>query len=257
MKGEKAVSEVIGFVIILSIIFTSIGIVYTNAIPVLENTEETEHLNNAERAMITLQSNVEEMLERGVPKRGTEMRLRAGELEMPEVEEAQVVFNFTGIGNLSGEQSQFPVPVKYSLADRSVVYENGAVIRNPSGNGSTMVRNPGWIINEDRVMLTTVDTRLRGVGRRVGDGTAIIRMERGGDGSIDGNVTELSSSDTVNVTVVSENSQAWAAYFRRFDDRPGFSLDHDAEEGRVEMNFEGVDGQRFMYTRVKIEMLIS
>lgn len=254
MKGEKAVSEVIGFVIILSIIFISIGIVYTNAIPGLENTEETEHLNNAERAMITLQSNVEEMLERGVPKRGTEMRLRAGELEMPEDDRALMVLNTTDVGGLNTNITRSSVPITYSLGDRSVLYENGAVIRNPSGNGSTMVRNPGWVMNDDRAMVTMVDTRLRGIGQRVGDGTAIVRMARG---STDTVRTELSGSDTVNITVVSENSQAWEAYFRRFDDRPGFSLDHDADEDRVEMNFDGVSGQRFVYTRTNIRMLIS
>jgi hypothetical protein len=253
MKDEKAVSEVIGYIMILSIIFISISIVYVNAIPVLQNTEETEHLKNAERAMVTLQSNVEEMLERGVPKRGTEIRLRAGELELIEEDRALVVLNTTEIDDIDKNITRSAVPLTYSLGSRSVVYENGAVIRADS-TGSTMLKSPGWTVNDDRAMITMVDSRLRGVGRRVGDGTAIIRMAKG---RTDTRKAELDSTDTVNITVVSEHSTAWEAYLRRFDDRPGFSLDHDEDRGRVEMKFDGVSGQRFLYTRTNIRMLIS
>ena len=57
---DRAVSDVLGYVLIFSLITSSVGVVYVAGYGSLDSLRNAERFNNAERAFDVLDSNLEE-----------------------------------------------------------------------------------------------------------------------------------------------------------------------------------------------------
>jgi hypothetical protein len=74
-EERRAVSETLGFVFAFALIVTTTGIVFTVGQGGLQNAQDQERLNNAERAMDVLAQNMNDLNRRSAPSRATEIRL--------------------------------------------------------------------------------------------------------------------------------------------------------------------------------------
>ena len=256
MKAN-AVSEVIGYVVIVGIVFISIGMVYSNGIPALSQAEESQHLNNFERSFSVLKENIDEMVENEVEKRGSTMRLTDGTLDVDRDKEAEflVTIRDNASSTVLLRDNSTSDPVIYSLNGRDVVYENGAVLRSDS-TGSGMVTEPGWEVattgdGATLINIVSVFGGSEGSSQLAGSGTALIRT----DAVSGGENTYLNSECPcdINVTVLSNHSTAWSNYFEvEFGDMSGTSVSQSGN--RVE--FTITDTPRVIYTRTNIRMII-
>lgn len=75
---NRAVSEVVGFVLTFSLVTMAIAIVFTAGFGGLQDTQQAEQVNNVERAFDVLDTNVQEVQRQEAPSRATEMRLSGG-----------------------------------------------------------------------------------------------------------------------------------------------------------------------------------
>jgi len=224
---EKAVSEVIGYVIIVGIIFTSIGMVYMNAIPALQDSQEHERVNNVEKTFSVLQNNLNEIVERNIPSRGTEIRLTDSTVQTDDTVYVNATI-YQGSEPSLNDSDMAPLnPITNEVSDEEVIYENGAVFRG-DGSRYAMVYEPRWVIEEDFSIIHSVLTRGDDGNSITGSGTVLIL------GSSTDESSELGENKKIRITIDSPRASAWENYFDRLENTE--SVDFNESGGVEGMN---------------------
>lgn len=237
----RAQSETIGFVLVFALIVTSTGIVYAAGFSTLGDARTAEELRNMERAFDVLSDNIDDVARRSAPSRSTEIRLGSGDLSFGEPVNVSVSAN----GSTDNFTRQ---PLVYRLDDSAVVYSMGAVIRTDRG-GSAMRSDPGWVVDDRRVVLTWIDVRQSGDSVAVGgDTTALVRVQ---SGSVP-NVRSITSDTdfTVTVTVESPRADAWRRHFLE----RGFGSCTPVSDGEVSCS---ITTDEFHYVKVSTDATIQ
>lgn len=179
---DRAVSEIIGFVLIVSLILSIVGVVYAVGIGGLEDSRNAERVNNAERAFDVLADNLNDIHARDAPSRATEIKLADANLAFGAESEVMVKKD----GDPTGYGKTL-TPIVYDAGtDAQLVYENGAVIRS-DGDNAVMLREPSAVFieqNGERIaVMPIIETRPDGSSGGVsGTTTVLIRA----DGTISG-----------------------------------------------------------------------
>ncbi len=211
MRADRAVTEVLGFVLVIALVTTVIAVVMTTGIAGLEDSQSAEQINNMERGFDVLGHNVDALANREAPSRATELRIAEGSIEYG----TPTVINVTVDGTLIGNLSIVTEPLVYnSASDVQIAYEGGAIIRSQT-NHSVMLREPSFAFEDDYWLIGAVRTRpLGGSETSMSQpGTILIRGEYLG--------TQVETADPgsgpVNVTVTSARPDAWEQYFEDLD----------------------------------------
>lgn len=205
MMDDRAVSEVVGFVLVFSLVTMTIAIVFTAGFGGLQDAQRTEQVNNVERAFDVLDTNVEEIGHQGAPSRATEMRLSGGRLGFGEPTTVTVEVN-DGTEATTIETR----PLVYANGDTEIVYELGAIVRTDDG-GSVMLTDPGHVLNDDRSAVPLLVTTKPSDGTSIGGHRTV--LVRGSHQH-----TELlvpRTADEVTITVESPRADAWERYFEQ------------------------------------------
>ena len=223
---DRAVSDVLGFVLVFSLVVSTLGVVYVAGFGGLEDARDAERINNAERAFDVLGDNVADIYHDGVPSRKTEIKLADAQLalEAPTMITVTVEDITDGSGNrIVYEASTRPL-VFSSGGSSEIVYENGAVIRTDRG-GSILRQRPPMLIREDRtvvgyVVLSPAGGASTSVG---GDATVLVRTVRSGQ-----SVLVRDQSDpkvTLTIETASERAAVWERYVNERADWSGSDWD--------------------------------
>lgn len=227
---RRGVSEAISFVLIFSLIVTSVGLVYTVGAQELTDVRNYERLNNAERAFDVFADNVEDVSQRGAPSRGTEIKLSDASLRT----EGQTRINVTGDYRKTGDHpdKDFATgnltlsPLTFEVGETGRIrYAGGAVVRDDGDVGAgRMVRRPDNVFDDDRTMFTLVQLEPRGSPVVAGSQTVRIRTEKAAREVL---VAESGTFYKVRINVTSPYAPAWREYFeseglecKRIDDDP-------------------------------------
>ncbi|MFC6991872.1 hypothetical protein ACFQH3_08965 [Haladaptatus sp. GCM10025707] len=212
---NRAVSEVLGFILIFSLISLTIGVIYVTGLGGLADTRDAERVNNAERAFDVLAHNMEDISEHGAPSRATEVRLADAQLSVNE--EVEIQYTFIDQSGVT-EPTSLPVVIKPIVYDSQtgtdIVYEAGAVIREQPDT-ARMVREPGFVFDEDNptnrnplfMIVQTTSTTNQDIG---GSKTVRVRAIH------ESTVVESTGSNgpyTMKVSVTSPRFEAWESYF--------------------------------------------
>lgn len=155
---DRGQSEVLGFVFIFGIVILAIGLVVTTGYVGLQNAQDFERTNNAERAFDVLADNVDDVTQRGAPSRATELRLSDARLSTGE----PVTITVSG-ERVSNSEEEFTYtetihPIVYdSGTGTEITYTNGALLRQDDGSG-VMIRDPNFVLGDDVVVVPVVRT---------------------------------------------------------------------------------------------------
>lgn len=247
--SERAVSEMVGFIIVIGIIVTSISMVYFNGVPALQNEREAQKVASVQTAFELFQGNLDQIMEGRADSRSTEISLAGDELEVREEPRHWV--------NVSIErpdgQELCPEnmcrtsykPLRYLSAENAVLYENGAVIRRSTTNGSAMASRPNWVHTEETLILPII--RTRGQGAAAGTTTVSVFAEKTSESS---RVVRNASGLDVMVNVTTQRPVAW----RTFGDRHGnVTVDYDRSDvSRVTIEIDGVT--RVIHSKKVVEL---
>lgn len=255
---ERAVSEVVAYVIIVAIVFIVFGLIFFNVTSIFASAGDNERVANAERGLEILQSDAERVVFGGAPRRTTEFPLGGGSAS---VGGEQVRVNVTVVPD-SGDpvsRNRTLSPVRYELNNEVLLYENGGVISASEENAegeenSVMASDPGWVIRDDAVAVHTV--RTFGVGSVGGGQTATVKTESAGDAFTE--TIPEGESGNVTVEVFSGNSpsqSAWSLYMERLRSKDTV-VDVTDRPDSVEIQMDIDDGQTFVYVEkpVRVEV---
>lgn len=251
---RRAVSEVVGYVIIMGLILTSISVAYVNGYPALQDVRDQERQDSVASAFSVMSDNMEELSNGGSVKRQTEMNLMGDSLGVDSDRTSWIHVSITESGtelctrgcNVSVDPVVYensagglttpraPGPSGTQVTVDHITYENGAVIRDSAGNGSGMRDEPNWVVEDDGVIINIIETR--GSNTVTGDGTfSVLATHANSDSLVE--VNEDGELD-VTVTVGTESTTAWKLYMESMEDVDNVDADYD--DGTVTMTVNDV-----------------
>lgn len=178
---DRGASEVLGFVLVASLIFATLGTVYVAGIGGLEDARDAERVQNAERAFGVLADNLADIRTQGAPSRATEIKLAEAQLSYGSSTTLSVkVTNSNTNPSFSTDLN----PIVYSAGTGSeIVYEAGGLFR-VDHDSAVLKRNPPLVLradgDEETVLFPYVQTR-RALGAPTNVGgttTTLVRAER-------------------------------------------------------------------------------
>lgn len=233
--SERGQSEVIGFVLVFSLIVTAVAVVSVAAYPGLEDARTHAKVTNAERGFEVLADNVDDLVRDEASSRATELEVADGTLTTRGTTRINVSANGT-----SKEYTLRPIVYAAPQTDTQIVYVNGAVIR-ADAEGVTMVREPRATFGENHIVVPIVRTNV--VGDRSVGGTTTVLAETKRTGATLGPVDADGGDLTIRVT--SPRADAWGRYFQEngctLDDQGVNYVDVTCSADRVHVPVVDVD----------------
>jgi hypothetical protein len=157
-RGEcsAAVSESIGFLLILTIVIMGIGTVTLYGYPMLIQQQAGADEQIMEKSLIVLQNDLKSLAYKSVPYKETSLKVGGGSLTLHPSSESPSpayfsVFDDAGVVASSADPLLFPIgDLRYlSLSAESMIsLQNGAVVKRSTViPGSVMLAEPRWFID--------------------------------------------------------------------------------------------------------------
>jgi len=213
----RGVSNVVGYVLVFSLVTVTIGTVFAVGITGLEDRQEAERVANVERAFDVFDDNLRDVQRYGDPSRSTEIRLSGGTLSVPETTSVELINDSGGVvgGPLYSNRS-----LTYTNDDTTIAYESGAWFRS-DGGGAVMRSEPRFVAADNRTTLPIVRMYLRGPETVDRDGTVQVAVERRAKPNLEKIADAAADDGPFDLRVRSPHAAAWRRYFDRTD---GFTV---------------------------------
>ena len=169
---DRAVSEVLGYTFVFSIVIASVAIVSIGGIDSFQNARTAEQIENAEQAFDVLHDNLADVYLEGAPSRATELSLGDTSLYTGENVSIEIARYRSGGGWDNTTYLTRPL-VQRLDDDRYLIYEMGAVFRTYK-DASVVVQEPPILSRSDRIhyMLPALQS---GAVRSIGSTTLLVR----------------------------------------------------------------------------------
>ena len=204
----RAVSEVVGYILVFSLVLGTITLVYAAGLSGLNDTRDAERIANAERAFDVLANNFQQMGRGEAPNRATEIKLAEAQLSTSTKREVNI--SADGVDPAVANSST----IRYNPGtDTSIVYENGAVIRVDDGN-PIMLSEPDFLFDDGNVVVRYIEPQ--GSNQSIG-GTStavLVRAER-----LSGEVLVNDGSNPSDIVIKMQThpdrAQVWQDYYNR------------------------------------------
>lgn len=219
MKGqinhENGVSETIGFVIIIAIMVTGIGLVTLYGYPLLIQEQTNANVQNMERNMIIIQNDLKSLAYKSVPFKETTLQISGGTLSIKKIPNQNSSF-IISYPNSTVISQYHPGELVYKADNEGtfVVLENGAVHVHywSSPNGSAMIAEPRWFYDPSTHTYTIYLISLNATEDMARDGVGTIRMQITNESQIE---YSIPAGTTVEYIADPNNNYniAWKNYF--------------------------------------------
>ncbi len=248
-RQTRALSDVLGYVVVFSLVVTSVFLVTAGGLATLEDARDSEQAQNAERAFDVVADNFASIYERNAPSRSTEIDL--GESEM--FYDSNVSIAVSGGGTTLVSRQLRPVQMNV-VGDRSLVYEGGAVFRRSEGGGVTMVEEPPFLLAPDRVYMPVVQTYSPTV-ESAGSTTILLR------GVSTGRLVAAAGTDDdfgfseLTIEVASPRYEVWERYL---SERDHITCDTDSAVSTVEctVSLDSEFTAQFVVYQIEMSLIV-
>ncbi|VVB96054.1 Uncharacterised protein [uncultured archaeon] len=225
---EDAASEVIGMILILSVMMIVIGSIMLVGVPMIESGRNDAKMDVAMNSFMSLQNDIEEVVRGPIwvknpneitdtkglgPSRETEFELMGGALS--------VIPNSTNVTYSRTNRSNFtiiipPSNITYIAGQEIIAYENGAVIRKYEGGYPLMVSEPLISIYDTKDRNVTVSIHAVCINGTLsstgGDGKAWVETRlKHYNQTIEPDVVGKANNTYINLTT--DYPDAWKVFF--------------------------------------------
>mgnify|MGYP000728305063 CR=1 FL=1 len=219
----RGVSNVVGYVLVFSLVTVTIGTVFAVGITGLEDRQEAERVANVERAFDVFDDNLRDVQRYGDPSRSTEIRLSGGTLSVPKTTSVELINDSGGVvgGPLYSNRS-----LTYTNDDTTIAYESGAWFRS-DGGGAVMRSEPRFVAADGRTTLPIVRLYPLGPETVDRDGTVQVAVSRTSKPNLVQVATAGADDGPFDLRIESPYAEAWSRYFERTD---GFSVNGTATD---------------------------
>ncbi|WP_435345692.1 DUF7289 family protein [Haloarchaeobius sp. HRN-SO-5] len=152
---DRSVSDVLAFVVVFSIIITSVGLVYGVGFSSLSDFQQGEQKTNAVRAFDALSTGFDNVQHDRSPASSGAIQLNGGTIQVEEQTEFEVSVEDSSGSTVWGPQTNTTGSLRYTIDGTYVAYESGAVFRKDRGS-SAMVSEPSFVCSDDRAVVSLV-----------------------------------------------------------------------------------------------------
>lgn len=196
MVDSRGVSDVIGYVLVFSLVVVIIGILFISGFAGIEDSRQAEQLRNAERAFDVLADNINDIHQQDAPSRATEVKLSESQLSLRD--SSRAVVSIEGAGTPQVSVPLTSIVYSPSVGASSVVYESGVVFRMDRGSGVMNDDAPYLFLDEGGVrtaILPVLQTRSAGSTSVGGETTVLVRTERTARSVVESRIDASSPTD--------------------------------------------------------------
>ena len=217
---RRAVSETLGYILVFSIIVTTISTVSVVGFTGLEDRQAAEEVTNVERALDVLRDNFADLQRYEDPRRATEVRLASGTLGTGESVRI-TLGQWDGGGFVSDRQTNVSFEPLVYRNDRSrVVYEAGVVFRGDRGRTIARSSTP-FVDGGERAVIPVVATHPGGETTAVGgERTVLVVGERAPRGIKTSVFNSTVAGEDLRLRIDSPRADGWARQL----DAEGFNV---------------------------------
>lgn len=169
---ERAVSEVVSFVLVFSLIVVAVGAIYATGLGGVQGARQTEQVTNAQRAFDVLADNLGDLADTGAPSRATSVKLADASLSFGN----PVTVTVTPGPDTAITRRTHPITYRANGGGGAVSYVHGAVIR--SDHSGSAVTHPPAFHPGNTTMLTLVIVDPQGRRSVGGSAQVLVRASR-------------------------------------------------------------------------------
>ena len=229
LNNERAVSDVVGYLILFGIVIVAISATVAVGVTVNSDIQESIAASNSEDAMGLVNSQIEDIHQRNADSRETEIRLNNQQLTSEN--HATIRIDIDGGDTDSVEYTS--QRIEYVSGDVTTSIELGSVITKQSDN-AIMRESPPFEYNEELTLINVIEIREN--DSVSGSGFATIAKEF--DDDVSESIQEEDITLTKTIETTPSHAQTWENYFNNQDDVTITSTSEDIEDGIVEMEME-------------------
>lgn len=207
----RAVSELVGFVLIFAVVLLTIALVGMTDVTGLDNAREYHTTTNAEQAFTMLSLAIDDVTSEGVPSRETELRLSEATLAGNGQADEFAITVENGTAAMTHVVETTPI-VYETDAGTTITYSNGLLVREEANSvgEATIFDQPDFVIDEETVIVPLIETSING-DERVG-GTTAVGVHTASEQREVLVRDEDSDGITVTIAVRSERVDVWQDY---------------------------------------------
>ena len=227
---RAGVSEVVGYLLILSITVCIISVIYAGGMPIIEQTRENAAFKSMENAFIAMQKSIEKVAFGQSPSLSFKLNLAKGS-----VSTKRVAGSITIIEN-SSHHIDFG-SIEYTLGSRKIIYENGAVIEYSPGGSIIISEPPIFFANytgKPHIFISVIN--VSGDFSAGGGTTEILFRQNDPRNDTDIIYNGSISSSCVNISISSSYIYAWVNYLNNYFKKEAKECDVTYEMQNGEVN---------------------
>lgn len=241
MMDDRAVSDVIGFVLVFGLVATTVAIVSLTGFNTLSDVRDGEQVDNAQRAFDVLADNLADIHQEGAPSRSTEVSLADAQIDTTSTITVNISWDSTTDMRPAGSREYRVTPIIWESTegdDTQVVYSLGAVLRNEEGGGGVVVRETPFVLQQSRLILPIVRTQASSPESYAG---SVVRVRGTGTGASSINSTTRPRYDEIWLNITTPRATIWRDHL---DDKrviEGCGINSTSDGDTVACRFEQPD----------------
>lgn len=209
-KSDDAVSEMVDYSIILSIIILATGIIVVAGVPMLEGMQEVQHTENIRQSFEVLALNMNKVVFGHSPSQSVELKMYGGALSVADNNYISIdlqVWNSTS--NDTEMQSAVGFEVKNlenSYQGTTISYENTGVWAKYEEGKAVMVSEPRFTYANNVLVIPVA--LIEGTDSISGSGLSRVTADAGSK-----KVYKYENVSMINTSITSNYFEAWGRYF--------------------------------------------
>lgn len=134
-RNNAAVSETVGYILLLAIVTLSMGVIYIVGYPALQSNIDANAFESAEQNFIVLQSNMERVAFDQTPVKVLKLKLQSSEIATSNRSSITIDYDGNTFFYPTGE-------IEYSKDNKAISYEMGSVFKRYPPSSVVMVSEP-------------------------------------------------------------------------------------------------------------------
>lgn len=236
--SDSAVSEMVDYSIILSIIVLATGIIVVAGVPMLEHMQEMQHTENIKQSFQVLAPNMNKVILGNSPAQSVELKMYGGALSVTDGGFIDISMQTWNSSSSSFEVLSFSKQmgnIQNQYLDTVISYENSGVWAKYDSGESVLVFRPHFIYANN--VLVIPDASISGSSSLSGSGLVRVTADAG-TRSIESyqNVSQL------NMTITSDYFEAWERYLNEYLGLTTLELNETTQTVTAGKNFtENID----------------
>lgn len=208
LKDDGAVSEMVDYSIILSIIILATAIIVVAGVPMLEHMQETQHTENIKQSFQVLAPNVNKVVFGNAPAQSVELKMYGGSLSVIKNNYINISMQTWNNSASSFETVSFGKQmgnIENDFQGTLISYENSGIWAKYSSGDAIMLAEPRFTYANN--VLVIPDASISGASSISGSGLVRVTADAGRR-----SIESYQNISQINITITSDYFKAWEKF---------------------------------------------